>query len=160
MDIESYIWKGNIAEPGDFISDGIFMFKSSAVVNKQLAKQLHSLDIKSQRKTQEQCQKVWDKQNEKATKLLSYIGYCHSKDRKILLFIDDETTLIELDERYFHLAIKLLSFDNIKAQATTVRDSKDAVILCRSRQSVGLLMPMFSSMDLPEDLTVKAWPDY
>ena len=143
-------WCGNIVDSGEFVSDGILLFKKQDARPRLLKRLLDKSGIsKGTRplKIQKSCRELWQLNRKMATHKLYFIKKERSTSReKVILFVDTKKRPTHIDERYFLMARILLGFDGLKARKGT-GENLDPVVLYKGRKAVGVLMPVCTGED-------------
>ena len=155
------VWCGNIVDVGEFVTDGRLLFKRKDAEPELLGKLLEKIGVsKAVRplKTQDHCRQLWRHYRKEATYRLYFIKEEKKRFDTMMLFIDIKKRPTRIDKCFFMLAKKLLNFDTLKARKGE-GENTEAIVLYRGKKAVGLLMPLSAGMDLPDDLTVRGWPE-
>ena len=149
------VWCGNVVEEGRYVSDGRLLFKKKDAEPELLKKLFDKIGIsKAVRplKTQDNNRELWQHHCKETTYRLYFIKEEKGALGTSMLFIDVKKRPTRIYKPYFQLAMKLLSFDQVRARKGN-GENTDAVVLYRERKAVGMLMPLDTDFDLPDDLT-------
>lgn len=145
---EKGLWEGNIAEGGEFASDGRWLAKIEAIDDKKRREKMSvAPDTKKRSYDPATTKKIWDDGVKSATQPLTEVGTA-DYGGKDLAFYTGPKGIVALQAKLLRLAQSTVKSDEVRGSAP-----RAAVVLYRAGNPVAMIMPF--RYDGPE-IDVKA----
>ena len=136
IEIEEYVWAGNVIEEGEYISDGRLLFRQQDIENQVLLKAIGEINVLYlSPKPQKAADKTFKILRKAARRILEYNKIIPYKLNKSggMVFLDCFGDEWKVQRGYYKLAKRLLKFDFLLGL-------KDCVVFVKNSEIIGCLM--------------------